>query len=384
MPRYILAFPAAELVRLLRAETDAAHGQPELNTSAWKEYVIEENFERTAYGIHDGEEFDLVTAVAVLNIEPRVEHDYWVLRIAVERAMGPRADYDENGLERMEMALEAFAGELRATGRKRIIVGLDVETAAAKRQFDDWLADMQSRHPRTSAFAPAPAEAADPAQASIGSGQMAQDGRGIEKWSYGAREAIGVFHDPDSLEAAVDELEISGFDRAAISVLATDATARERIERLYRTIAQVEDGREVARSAFVSRDSRIEGEAIAVGIPFYIGGVAGAAAVVASGGALAPAFAAAIAGGAAGAGLGGLLAAAIAHRHSARIHEQVQKGGLILWVNVTSPDMEARALAVLKRMGGENIHIHEIQREWTTRDISFAGAQFDPFLERDT
>jgi hypothetical protein len=36
-----------------------------------------------------------------------------------------------------------------------------------------------------------------------------------------AREAVGVFQNPDALEAAVDALEVSRFDRAAISVLAT-------------------------------------------------------------------------------------------------------------------------------------------------------------------
>ena len=199
--------------------------------------------------------------------------------------------------------------------------------------------------------------------------------------TYRVREAVGVFRDPACLEAAVDELEVSGFDRAAISVLATDEKARGQLDRLYRTIKEVEDSGRVSRAAFVSSDSRVEGEAAAVGIPLYIGGFAGALAVAAAGGALALTIAAAIAGGAVGAGLGALLAASIARHHSAHVQELLENGGLILWVTVSDPDAEKRAIAVLNKMGGHDVHVHEIQREWSFRDIPFAESQPDPFLE---
>jgi hypothetical protein len=41
--------------------------------------------------------------------------------------------------------------------------------------------------------------------------------------NYRATEVVGVFATPDALELAVDDLGIAGFDRAGISVLATDA-----------------------------------------------------------------------------------------------------------------------------------------------------------------
>lgn len=115
--------------------------------------------------------------------------------------------------------------------------------------------------------------------------------------------------------------------------------------------------------------------------PFTFGGCVGAIAVAAAGGALGLAIAAAIAGGAAGAGLGTLLAAAIAHLHSAGV--QLKKGGLVLWVSVSYPDAEKRALTVLSEMGGRDVHVHKIQREWSLREIPFAESQPDPFLEND-
>jgi hypothetical protein len=60
MSTYILGLPPAEVLRLLRAETEEALGAPELNTSTNRDYLIEEEFNSNAYGIRDGEKFDLV------------------------------------------------------------------------------------------------------------------------------------------------------------------------------------------------------------------------------------------------------------------------------------------------------------------------------------
>jgi hypothetical protein len=93
---------------------------------------------------------------------------------------------------------------------------------------------------------------------------------------YQVREVVGVFADFEMLEATVDELEVAGFDRSKIATLATDERIKERVGRLYRTVGEIEDDGQTPRAAFVSKDSRIEGEAAAVGIPFYIGCCAGA------------------------------------------------------------------------------------------------------------
>jgi hypothetical protein len=77
------------------------------------------------------------------------------------------------------------------------------------------------------------------------------------------------------------------------------------------------------QAVYVPKGSRAEGEAALLGVPIYIGGLAGGLAVVASGGAMALAFAAAIGLGAVGAGLGGLLARVVAHRHVFRVREQL-------------------------------------------------------------
>ena len=203
-------------------------------------------------------------------------------------------------------------------------------------------------------------------------------------WRYHVREVVGVFADPDALEAAVDELQVSGFDRAAISVLAADGKIRERIGHLYRSVPRAADDPEAPQAAFISRDSRIEGAAVAVGVPFQIGGFVGAAAAVAAGGTLAAAIAATILGGAFAGGLGALLALAVARSHAETVRERLAQGGLVLWVSTPDEATETRALAILRRRGAGCVHVHELEREWGPRDRPLSEVQFDPFLESNS
>ncbi|HUN95548.1 MAG TPA: hypothetical protein VMU69_04825 [Bradyrhizobium sp.] len=64
-------------------------------------------------------------------------------------------------------------------------------------------------------------------------------------YGYIVREAVGVFSIPEALERAVDELEISGFDRATLSILASDETIKARVGQLYRNVAEITDNRHI-------------------------------------------------------------------------------------------------------------------------------------------
>jgi hypothetical protein len=200
--------------------------------------------------------------------------------------------------------------------------------------------------------------------------------------SYRAREAVGVFADPEALRLAVEELELSGFDRAAISVLASDEKMKEGIGRICRTTTEAEDDGRVPRSAFISPDSRAVGAGAAVAVPLYLAGIAGAFGVVASGGTLAAVIAAAVGSGAAGAGIGAILAGTVARKHTRSVKERLARGGLVLWVNVSDKEAEKRALAVLERCNAGDVHAHEVKRRWGPEERPLGEVQPDPFLER--
>ena len=62
------------------------------------------------------------------------------------------------------------------------------------------------------------------------------------------REAVGVFKDAGKMEDAVEELEESGFDRAEISLLASDDTVRQKLGHRFYDAKSLEDDPAVPRS----------------------------------------------------------------------------------------------------------------------------------------
>ena len=145
----------------------------------------------------------------------------------------------------------------------------------------------------------------------------------------------------------------------------------------------IEDDLAARQAAFVSQESRTEGRAFAISLPFGIGGFAGAWAVAAAGGALAAAVGATVVGGAVGAGLGALLVRAVARHHAETVQSQLARGGLVLWVSTPDEASEQRALEVLRRCGGMSVHTHSVAREWGVADSPLHDVQPDPLLERD-
>jgi len=204
---------------------------------------------------------------------------------------------------------------------------------------------------------------------------------GIEMKHDTVREVVGVFHTAGALDTAVEQLELAGVGRAAISVLGVDSERSGLIDTLYRSAEMIEHDPTVRLASFVSPESRTEGEAAAVAVPFAIGGFAGAWAVAATGGALITAIGVTVLSGGVAAGLGALLFRAVAHHHAATIETQLAQGGLVLWVRTPDSASEERALSVLRRCGGTSVHAHTIEREWGVADTPLHDVQPDPFLE---
>ncbi len=386
MTTYFLSIRAEEVVRVVKAEFEAAEGQPELYADAWEDYVIEEDYDRAAYGLQDGSELNLVSVEAELDIEPRVEQDYWVLSVLVRKNLGPQVIEDENALVGANLSLGEFENGFLAPDMGPATIRLDTQTPRAKRHFDQWWAELCARHPAKGGAIQTDGDriaGSEGHSSEERTSQMSNETASAKSWAYRTREAVGVFGDADALEAAVEVLEESGFDRAGISVLGTGKEIGRRLGDLYERVSEVEEDPRAPRGAPSSRHSRAEGEAAAVAAPMYLGGFAGAAAVVAAGGELAAAIGATLLGAATGAGLGAILAYAVARRHAEGVEEQLSRGGLVLWVTVPDVEAENRAISVLTKAGARNVHVHEIEREWGPHDRPLAEVQVDPLLERD-
>lgn len=174
------------------------------------------------------------------------------------------------------------------------------------------------------------------------------------------REAVAVFHDEESLRAAVDELLISGFDRSLLSLLASHKAVEEKLGAKSDRIREIEDEPEVPIEAYSGPDSRAEAKGLVVGGLAYVGAVGAVGAIVASGGTIAAALMTAGAAGGAGGLIGAALSKFIDDHHAHYMQEQLDRGGLLLWVRTPDADHEARAVEILKRHSADDVHVHDL------------------------
>src|SRR3546814_7279051 len=72
------------------------------------------------------------------------------------------------------------------------------------------------------------------------------------------REAVGVFQSEHALQLAADELHISGFDRADLSLLADARTVEQKLGHAYRCMTEIEDDPTVPKRAYAGSESRTE------------------------------------------------------------------------------------------------------------------------------
>ncbi|NBV94669.1 MAG: hypothetical protein EBT19_04575, partial [Methylocystaceae bacterium] len=142
---FILKLPLREIINLLRFESSQAYGAPELNMTARREYLIEEDFDHKAHGLQEGHDFDLVTSISTLTIEPRVESGYWILESVIEESLGAVRRIDEYLMTPSVLSFDEFEQIFQQQTSNVITVRLITQTQSAKTNFDYWLADLRAR-----------------------------------------------------------------------------------------------------------------------------------------------------------------------------------------------------------------------------------------------
>lgn len=172
------------------------------------------------------------------------------------------------------------------------------------------------------------------------------------------REAVGIFHDAQSFQNAVDELLSSGFHRAELSLLASEDAVEEKLGHRYQRVDALADDPAVPRQAYVSTEAIGDAEGGIIGGLTYVGATAAAVAVFVSGGALAAAIAAAALAGGAGGLIGSALAMRVGEHHAHYLQEQIDHGGLLLWVATPTGQKELRAVSILRKYCAGQVHLH--------------------------
>jgi hypothetical protein len=176
------------------------------------------------------------------------------------------------------------------------------------------------------------------------------------------REAVGLFHDEKALQDAADDLLINGFNHADLSLLAGHRAVEARFGDRFKRVSELEDQPDVAFQAFVDSDSRTEGKGALVGGLFYVGAVAAAGMVVASGGTVAVLIASVAVAGGAGGLIGVALGRFLDKHHAHALQEHLDRGGLLHWVHTADEAQERKALDILRRAGAEDAHVHSLPK----------------------
>jgi hypothetical protein len=155
------------------------------------------------------------------------------------------------------------------------------------------------------------------------------------------REAVASFASKAQLRDAVSRLLAANFKPTDLSVLATH------------------DSLEVAGD--VPAYGGTPGSSLLAGLtdevsflaPLTVAGI-----VLLSGGPVAAAIAALVGAGVGTAAIKEVLDYYAANRHSAEFAQALKSGGVLLWVRVDDPALEAPAVRILEEAGGRSAHIH--------------------------
>ena len=164
----------------------------------------------------------------------------------------------------------------------------------------------------------------------------------------GIGEAVAVFATADTLQAAIDELLSSGFHRAELSLLASEADVVSKLGHKYQRPRELADDVSVPRTAYVSSEAIGDGQGAVIGALMYVGAGVLMGPVAAAGGTIAAILGAAVLGGGAGGLLGTLLGKFFGNRRASRIVEQLDHGGLLLWVHTRDNESANRAVDILE------------------------------------
>lgn len=119
------------------AREDAAEQHPRLWVRAGREYAVEQG---DLPRVSEDDDVNLVEALGVLEISPIGGQAGWTLLVRAEGTAELRpADEGDSYDPDAELSLEDFESQFLAPEHGEVDVAVQVEDAAARRRFEEWL-----------------------------------------------------------------------------------------------------------------------------------------------------------------------------------------------------------------------------------------------------
>ena len=173
-------------------------------------------------------------------------------------------------------------------------------------------------------------------------------------------EVVAVIDTEKKLQDAIDELQISGFDRSDLSLLAGEKVIEEKLGHIYKKVTDLEDDPETPTISYIPTEAIGDAEGALIGTPMYVAALTAAGIMVSVGGPLAATIAVVAAATGAGAVLGSILASMVGKHHAHYMQDQLDHGGLLLWVHTRDDKREKRAKEILSKHSAHDIHVHKV------------------------
>ena len=171
-------------------------------------------------------------------------------------------------------------------------------------------------------------------------------------------EAVGVFSTFKDLQGAYYDLLMVGFSRYDISLLARQKVLEEKLGKAFWRASDLEDDPDAPRAAFVSEEAIGELEGAISGGFVFLGSFIALTAMLTPASTVAASIAAIAIGGSPAAVIGTLLARRVGTRHKDYYANQIEHGGILLWVRVRDKEREDLAVKIMKGHSGLDVHVH--------------------------
>lgn len=170
------------------------------------------------------------------------------------------------------------------------------------------------------------------------------------------KEAVGIFNNQKNMDEAIADLEEAMFPRHDISVIGSKGRMEERFGSEAVSPELLEDNPRTPKDASIRPEEKTIASAVIVGVPAYFFGCLSALMVNP-----APAtvlLTAVTLGSVFGAAIGACVLYGVRVYLENRVQQQIDEGGLVLWVKTFKPEQEKKVKTIMKMHGAQDVHFH--------------------------
>ena len=173
------------------------------------------------------------------------------------------------------------------------------------------------------------------------------------------REVVAAFGEPEALQSAVADLQSHGFNRADITFMARESLTGH-LAQDYEATRQARDAPQARREAVTDETDVRQRRTRDISLAATLAGFAAAGFTIATGGTtLLAAGVTAAALGAVG-GAAALIGKARGKSQETFLREQLERGGILVWVRTPDTAAEERAQSILRPYSAHDVHVHEV------------------------